>query len=96
MLEQAFLLVTQAQNPDVERFREQRVNMPISCVLAQPLLEVINKYEERPVWMGDTTNTKTKFVLFVNQDKKSWTLINFTDDQTGCILGAGDASNIKR
>lgn len=89
MFEQAILQLTN------DSFNEQRVNMPISCVSAQPLLGVINKYKEQPFWMGDSTGSKTKFVLFVNNAEKTWTLVHFVDDKTGCIIGAGNASTSK-
>jgi hypothetical protein len=54
--------------------------------------ELVNgEYAERPVWGGDSE--KSQFVLLVNKETGTWTLIEFVKD-TSCILGVGEGSLI--
>jgi hypothetical protein len=46
-------------------------------------------YKEVPVWGG--SEEKTKFMLLVNKETGTWTLIQFTPG-VGCVLGVGDES----
>jgi hypothetical protein len=48
-------------------------------------------YKEMPVWGG--SEEKTKFMLLVNKESGTWTLIQFTPG-VGCVLGVGDESKV--
>jgi len=49
-------------------------------------------YREKPIWLGVETNTPpSRYSLFVNEQTKTWTLIQF-DDTVACVLGTGEAS----
>jgi hypothetical protein len=46
-------------------------------------------YGEFPIWIGQ--DTVSKYALLVNEETKSWTLIQF-DESAACVLGAGNNS----
>ena len=49
-------------------------------------------YKEKPIWVGTESGvTLPKYSLFVNEETKSWTLIQF-DEKIACVLGTGEAS----
>ena len=49
-------------------------------------------YKEKPIWWGiEPGATLSRYSLFVNDETKSWTLIQF-DDKIACVLGTGEAS----
>jgi len=46
-------------------------------------------YQEQPIWLGKEPDSKTpNYTLFVNQETKSWTIIQF-NNELACVLGAG-------
>ena len=50
--------------------------------------ELVNgEYAELPAWGGE--GEKSKFVLLINKETPTWTLIEF-DNGTSCIIGAGE------
>ena len=54
--------------------------------------ELINgEYAELPAWGGE--GEKSKFVLLINKETTTWTLIEF-DRGTRCIIGAGEGSRV--
>jgi len=44
-----------------------------------------------PIWWGIEPATVSRYSLFVNEQTKTWTLIQF-DENMACILGVGNAS----
>lgn len=70
------------------------VQKPIECFEMEPLFRGLmgSEYKERPIWSGiESGATLSRYSLFVNDETKSWTLIQF-DDRIACVLGTGDAS----
>jgi hypothetical protein len=70
------------------------VQKPIECADTATLLRGLSgsDYKERPIWSGiDPSSTVSKYSLFVNEETKSWTLIQF-DDKIACVLGTGENS----
>jgi hypothetical protein len=70
------------------------VQKPIECADTATLLRGLSgsDYKERPIWLGiDPSSTVSKYSLFVNEETKSWTLIQF-DDKIACVLGTGENS----
>ena len=47
-----------------------------------------NDYKEEPVWLGKSEESLSNFTLFVNNENKSWTIIQFNKD-AACVLGSG-------
>lgn len=92
MIEHAVLQMT--AGPEVTI---QERKMDITCAPAMAMVNAIkSKYGEVPAWMGSTSDTNTKYVLFVNPKTKSWTMIHFVDNETGCAIGVGNESTNSR
>jgi hypothetical protein len=70
------------------------VQKPIECADTATLLRGLSgsDYKEKPIWWGiEPGATVSRYSLFVNEETKSWTLIQF-DDKIACVLGTGEAS----
>jgi hypothetical protein len=70
------------------------VQKPIKCADTATLLRGLSgsDYKEKPIWWGiEPGATVSRYSLFVNEETKSWTLIQF-DDKIACVLGTGEAS----
>ena len=70
------------------------VQKPVECADTETLFRGLtdSNYKEKPVWFGiETGVTLPKYSLFVNEETKSWTLIQF-DEKLACVLGIGEAS----
>jgi hypothetical protein len=80
------LLVTIAQSTPYE------IRKKIICEETKILQEEMRKgFGEYPVWGGQSENTN--FVLLLNKDTTTWSLIEF-DNDTSCILGHGEGFRI--
>ena len=70
------------------------VQKPIECADTATLLRGLagSDYKERPIWWGiEPGATLSRYSLFVNEETKSWTLIQF-DEKLACVLGTGESS----
>ena len=70
------------------------VQKPVECADTATLLRGLagSDYKEKPIWWGiEPGATLSRYSLFVNEETKSWTLIQF-DDKIACVLGTGEAS----
>ena len=70
------------------------VQKPVECADTQTLFRGLigSDYKEKPIWLGvDPVSTLSKYSLFVNEQTKSWTLIQF-DEKIACVLGTGESS----
>ena len=70
------------------------VQKPIECADTATLLRGLGSsdYKEKPTWWGiEPGDTLAKYSLFVNEETKSWTLIQF-DEKIACVLGTGENS----
>jgi hypothetical protein len=70
------------------------VQKPVECADTATLLRGLSgsDYEERPIWWGiEPGATASRYSLFVNEETKSWTLIQF-DEKIACVLGTGENS----
>ena len=66
----------------------------VGCLSTEIMLKGLNDsdYKEKPIWMGiESDAPMSKYSLFVNDDTKTWTLIQF-DDTIACVLGTGGFS----
>ena len=66
----------------------------VECVDSETLFQGLigSDYKEKPIWMGiESGANMPKYSLFVNEQTKTWTLIQF-DDKIACVLGTGEAS----
>jgi hypothetical protein len=74
----------------------QTINLQknIGCLGTEVLLQALSgsDYKEKPIWIGiESDAAMSKYSLFVNDDTKTWTLIQF-DDTIACVLGTGGFS----
>ena len=66
-----------------------------NCGPLQDIVRVLSRdrWQEFPLWVGQSGDTNSSFVLLVNADKGNWTVLQY-HKETACILGAGSHSNI--
>ena len=72
------------------------VQKPVECADTKTLFQglVGSDYKEKPIWWGvEPGAIVSKYSLFVNEQTKSWTLIQF-DEKIACVLGTGEASTL--
>lgn len=70
------------------------VQKPVECVDTELLFRGLlgSNYKETPVWIGvEPGAAVSKYSLFVNEQTRSWTLIQF-NEVTACVLGTGEGS----
>ena len=70
------------------------VQKPLTCAPTSEVVSTLigSDYKERPIWMGMEPSTPpSRYSLFVNNETKTWTLIQF-DDKIACVLGTGEDS----
>jgi len=70
------------------------VQKPLTCAPTSEVVSTLigSDYKERPIWMGMEHSTPpSRYSLFVNNETKTWTLIQF-DDKIACVLGTGEDS----
>ena len=70
------------------------VQKPVECSDTARLLRGLSgsDYKENPIWWGiEPGTTVSRYSLFVNEQTKTWTLIQF-NETIACVLGTGDAS----
>jgi hypothetical protein len=61
---------------------------PLKCSNAQFVMShFANEYGEMPVWVGKS-DTNSHITLLANKEKKTWTVVEYTDT-TACVLGSG-------
>jgi hypothetical protein len=66
----------------------------VGCLSTEIMLKGLSgsDYKEKPIWMGiESDAAMPRYSLFVNDDTRTWTLIQF-DDTIACVLGTGGFS----
>jgi len=66
-------------------------NKEVVCDKAERVFSLLTnqKYKEVPSWLG--VSSRSKFILFVNQNKNTWSMVEYDNDYA-CIIGAGGGS----
>jgi hypothetical protein len=70
------------------------IQKPVTCTDAKMLLQGLTSsdYKETPAWLGIEPGAEVpKYSVFVNQQTKTWTIIQF-NDTIACVLGTGTDS----
>ena len=70
------------------------IQKPVTCVDTKTLLQGLagSDYKEAPVWIGFEPGAEVpKYIVFVNQQTRTWTIIHF-NDTIACVLGTGTNS----
>jgi hypothetical protein len=67
--------------------------MPVLCGSFREIVITLQKeqYQESPVWVGKSAEDSSRYALFFNEKKGSWTLVRY-GAEIGCILGIGVTS----
>jgi|Laugrespbdmm15dd_1035085.scaffolds.fasta_scaffold00127_5 hypothetical protein len=69
-----------------------QLQKPLKCSNADFVIPHFAKeFGETPVWVGKS-NTNSHLALLVNKEKKTWTVVEYTDT-TACVLGSGNAGS---
>jgi len=81
--------------PFVQAQQWTQLQTTVSCGPFRDIVKVLTqaRYNEMPLWVGQSGRDATSFTLFLNADSGGWTLLQYYGE-TACILGMGDASNI--
>lgn len=63
---------------------------PVYCAPFAELLQALSgsPYYELPVWAAKDGKDTSRYVLFINDKNKNWTLVQVWNS-IGCVLGAG-------
>ena len=72
------------------------IQKPVECVNTETLFQGLigSDYKENPIWWGIEPGASVpRYSLFVNEQTKSWTLIQF-NEKMACVLGTGEASTL--
>jgi hypothetical protein len=70
------------------------IQKPVTCTETKMLLQGLTSsdYKETPAWLGIEPGAEvSKYSVFVNQQTKTWTIIQF-NDKIACVLGTGTDS----
>jgi hypothetical protein len=87
----AFLFCLTSSIANAQEIKE--LEKPVQCGNVQWVVNQITlAYGERPIWVGKDGNSNSYVALLVNEETRSWTLIQY-DSQTACILSVGRASS---
>lgn len=64
---------------------------PVRCDDLKTVIEALTgpDLNEKPVWVGGDQNTKSKYMLTVNEKTGFWSIIQF-DDKSACVIGFGE------
>lgn len=76
----SFLAHAQKQNYEI-------VEKPVFCSTLKIIVEAVSgEFGETPTWRGN--DDKSKYVMTVNQQTGTWTMIQY-NDQVACVVGFG-------
>jgi len=69
-----------------------QLQKPLKCSNADFVIPHFAKeFGETPVWVGKS-DTNSHITLLANKQKKTWTVVEYTDT-TACVLGSGTVSS---
>lgn len=70
-----------------------KINKEILCHNKEDIFKLLSgpEFKERPVWLGKDPINKTEFLLLVNEEKKTFTIVQ-TAESIACIIGVGTDS----
>jgi len=70
------------------------VQKTLQCGSTPALIQGLqgSAFEEKPIWWGiQADSPASRYSLFVNDETKTWTLIQF-NETIACVIGTGEAS----
>jgi hypothetical protein len=72
-----------------------QLEKPVTCSTFKAVVEELSgKYKEEPNWNG--VGAYSKYLMFVNPKTLAWTLVEYHENGTACIIGTGERSTLLR
>lgn len=67
----------------------------VYCDKTETLISILKgkDFEEVPIWFGKADGKAPNYSLLVNQETKTWTIIQFNND-VACVLGTGEGFTV--
>jgi hypothetical protein len=85
----AFLLALTSLVVNAQTFESEK---PIVCSDLKTVIEYVSsEYNEVPFWNGVTDDSK--YILMVNKQTHSWTMIQY-NNEIACVIGTGFRANL--
>ena len=96
MIRKLVVILSLALLVPVNAYANYWAGKPVQCGTTQEIIDLVSKYGEMPlvhfegnVATPDGNTTVSRFVIAINQENETWTLLEFTGPDQGCILGSG-------
>ena len=89
-----YLLLLALLIPNLLVAQPLTIQKPVTCVDTKMLLQGLTSsdYKETAFWLGIEPGAEvSKYSVFVNQQTRTWTIIQF-NDKIACVLGTGTES----
>lgn len=72
-----------------------QIDKPVTCSTLKHVVEQLSGiYKEEPHWNG--VGEFSKYIMFVNPETRSWTLVEYRENGIACIIGTGEKSTLLR
>jgi hypothetical protein len=70
-----------------------QLDKPVTCSTLKEVVEQLSGiYKEEPHWNG--VGAYSKYIMFVNPKTHAWSLVEYHDNGTACIIGTGEKSTL--
>ena len=70
-----------------------QIDKTVTCSTLKNVVEQLSGvYKEEPNWSG--SGAYSKYIMFVNPETRSWTLVEYSNTGTACIIGTGEKSTL--
>lgn len=71
------------------------VERPVSCGSVKMVINSLmgSEIDEKPIWIGRTSDTNTQTAVMINTKTQTWTVVQY-DGKTACILSVGEGFKI--
>lgn len=85
----AFLLCLTSQIVNAQAFQAQK---PVFCNTTKNMIDYLTeRWKEKPMWVSKDSENDSRYVLMVNEETKTWSMIQMTDN-VACVIGLGTDS----
>jgi hypothetical protein len=92
MFKQLLITLTALSMSTLIFAKPEEINKKITCDVAKEMLPfIVEKYDEKPVWIGNVTagDNPVYIALTVNPDTRTWTVLMY-DRDISCLLENGE------
>jgi hypothetical protein len=64
----------------------------VYCDKTETIISILKgkDFQEVPIWFGKSDAKAPNYTLFVNQETRSWTIIQF-NNELACVIGTGES-----